>query len=456
MGRVVGCRTRGAGVVLIALVVSFSAARPAVAQDSPAASGDGLKPGDVLNQSNWEKAKGMLPPEILKHYQNGEYANPIVEWKEGTFNWPPDFRASSEANRGRYDVDAEGAVIEKSTGKQPKRIFGQPFLDIDTKDPKVAVKILWNYFYLTWFYGNLHAQSQVNWVSPREMERRSDQDVRFLYYDGQSEDETPPNPQNFLSQLLVETTAPADLNGTSALSWRYRDARKRDSAWAYVPALRRVRAVSPANRSDGFLGSDMSQDDGPFFDGKPEDFDWTLAGEVEYFRLVDPPNLEGKSNSKWQPQGGWRPFWDPDLKIVGYMDPQWKGVAWAPRSQGLAKRKLWVIEGIPKDRYYLYGKIQLHLDKETYQGSWNRKFDWHGELVNVVQVIAYDLQKYTRPNGKVDYIQGSNMSYLCAESIRGNRATIAGLKTAPNSALDVHVPPEPSKFLVDALGRVGK
>ena len=31
-------------------------------------------------------------------------------------------------------------------------------------------------------------------------------------------------------------------------------------------------SVSPANRSDGFLGSDMSQDDGPFFDGKPEDF----------------------------------------------------------------------------------------------------------------------------------------------------------------------------------------
>jgi hypothetical protein len=43
---------------------------------------------------------------------------------------------------------------------------------------------------------------------------------------------------------------------------------KRDSSWSYVPALRRVRAVSPANRSDGFLGSDVSQDDGRFFDGK--------------------------------------------------------------------------------------------------------------------------------------------------------------------------------------------
>ena len=66
------------------------------------------------------------------------------------------------------------------------------------------------------------------------------------------------------------------MNGTAALTWRYRDASKRDSAWTYVPALRRVRAVTPSNRSDGFLGSDMSQDDGPFFDGKPEDFTWKL------------------------------------------------------------------------------------------------------------------------------------------------------------------------------------
>ena len=82
-----------------------------------------------------------------------------------------------------------------------------------------------------------------------------------------------PNPNNFLMQFIAAATSPADLYGTTALTWRYRDSDKRDSNWVYVPALRRVRAVSPANRSDGFLGSDMSQDDGPFFDGKPEDFD---------------------------------------------------------------------------------------------------------------------------------------------------------------------------------------
>ena len=37
-------------------------------------------------------------------------------------------------------------------------------------------------------------------------------------------------------------TKPADLQGTASLTWRYRDPGKRDSQWAYVPALRRVRA----------------------------------------------------------------------------------------------------------------------------------------------------------------------------------------------------------------------
>jgi hypothetical protein len=202
----------------------------------------------------------------------------------------------------------------------------------------------------------------------------------------------------------------------------------------------------------------MSQDDGPFFDGKPEDFTWTLKGETETLRIVDPLNLEGKSNSVWQntTAGGWRANWDEGLKIIGYQDAAWKGLAWAPRSQALAKRKVWIVEAVPKDKYYLYGKIELYIDKETFQGSWNRKFSWQGELLNTLQVIAYNLVKYTRPDGTVDYIQGSNMSYQCAQNIKANRATVAGLKSDPKSALDVRVKFEPNLFDMNSLSRYGK
>lgn len=442
-------RANGTLVALAALLILPAGGSPAHADG-----GAGLAPGTVLGKDNWQLAEGLLPPEILEHYKQGGYQNKIVEWKG--YNWSPDFMAATAKNADRFDIDADGGIVDKATGKMPPRIYGYPFPKIDPADSNAAIKILWNYFYITLSYGNLHAQSQVNWVGATALERRSDQDVHFFYYDGQSEQNAIENPQNLLSQALIETIAPADLNGTSALAWRYRDPRKRDQAWAYVPALRRARSVSPSNRSDGFLGSDMSQDDGPFFDGKPEDFTWTLKGEVDQLRVVDPLNLEGKFDARWQPAGGWRIFWPEGVKELGYDDPEWKGLAWAPIGGGLAKRRFWIIEGVPKDRYYLFGKIQLYLDKESYQGAWNRKFDWKGELLNDMQVLGYNLTKMTRPDGTVDYIQGSNLSFQCAENVKANRATIAGRKIAPAAALDVMVPYDPKDFTVESLARAGK
>ena len=420
-----------------------------------ATAADDLKPGDVLNATNWQKAEGLLPPEILKHYQNGDYANPIVDWPDGKYLTPPDFRAASEKNAGQLDIDATGTIVEKGSGKQPPFILGYPFPIIDPADPKAGAKVVWNFFYRTWYFGTLRAESQLNWVAPKKLDRRADVDVSFEYYDGVPEAERLPNPDNFSVRFLTITVSPADLNGTASLSWRYRDPSKRDSVWAFVPALRRVRAVSPANRSDGFLGSDMNQDDGPFFDGKPEDFTWTLKGEVEQLRLVDPLSLKGQAESVWLPSGGWRGIW-PDLKFLGYMDPEWKGIAWAPVTGALAKRHFWRVECVPKDKYYLFGHIELYIDKETFQGAWNRKFSWQGELLNTMQVMAFLPKAFTRPDGKVDYNQASNMAFQCAENVQRNQATVAGIKSSPKSGFDGRVTFAPTFFATDSLSNHGK
>ena len=96
------------------------------------------------------------------------------------------------------------------------------------------------------------------------------------------------------------------MNGIISLSWRYRGADQRDSIWSYVPALRRVRQVSPANRSDGFLGSDLTQDDGAYFDGKVQDFTWKLVGEQDLLVLFDRPSFEEPAKLERLPGGGWR------------------------------------------------------------------------------------------------------------------------------------------------------
>jgi hypothetical protein len=445
--------------IVLSVIVAAVLVGPALgAEDGvpPPSGSDGLKAGDMLDQSNWQKAEGLLPPEILDHYRKGEYANRIVDWPEDVYRWPPDFLEATKANEGRFDVGESGEIIDKKTGEQPPYVLGFPFPKIDPKDPQAGIKVVWNFFYRTWYFGAASNESQLNWVNAKGLERRTDVTANFMYLDGVPADEKLPNPNNLLSQQLVVVRSPVDVHGTASLSWRYRDPGKRDSAWTYVPALRRVRAVSPANRSDGFLGSDMSQDDGPIFDGKPEDFTWKLTGEVEQLRFVDPLNLQGKWNAFWMPTGGWRANWPPDLKMLGYMEPTWKGVAWAPLSAALAKRPFYVVEAVPKDKYYLFGRLQLYIDRISFQGAWNRKFSWKGELLNSMQVLGWVPAPFTRPSGKVDYLQASNMAFQCVENVARNQATVAGIKSDPKSGFDSRIEFDKRFFDMQSLQRFGK
>ena len=416
-----------------------------------------FKTGEMIDKNSWQKADGLLPPEVLRHYKEGEYANKFIDWPMAKTLVPPDFKAASDANEGKFTTSPEGTIIDKATGKQPPYVFGVPFPTIDEKDPAAAVKIVWNYFYRSWYFGNIFAESQVNWVSPTALERRADIQASFGYYDGVPQDQMPAaNPDNFLYRQLALVVGPADLNGTAALTWRYRDPGKRDSTWAYVPALRRVRATSPANRSDGFLGSDVSQDDGQFFDGKVEDFVWKLVGQTDQLRLSEETNLKGQAKGVWVEGRGWDTEW-PDVPFVGYMDPTWKGIAWAPTAAAsLSLRRQWIVEGVPRDTYYLFGKIQLYIDTVSWQGSWNRKFGWKGELLAIHEVMGWNPLPFTRPNGKVDYNQGSNQAYQTVENVKLNRATVAGIKSSPKAGFYLRGPLNPALYDVDALARSGK
>jgi Protein of unknown function (DUF1329) len=295
----------------------------------------------------------------------------------------------------------------------------------------------------------------LNWVSRKGIDRAAIQDVSFLYYDGQPRKYSPEsNPENLLFQLLAQTVTPADLQGTAALSYRYKDPEKRDQSWAYVPALRRVRAVSPANRSDGFLGSDQSQDDGFFFDGKPEDFTWKVTGHKEQLRLADPDSIAGKVVRKPIPGGGWRTVAINDAHTAGFQVRDWDGVKWAPVHGALAKRKFWVLEGVPKDKYYLYGRVELWIDDHSWQGAWNRKFSWQNELLNVYQVMGFATADFNSD----ERWWGSTLGFQLSENIKADRATLSGLaapggEDPPN---DRRVPLEAGFFDYQTLNRFGK
>lgn len=418
----------------------------------PAAEDEGV----LLGPSNWQIAEGLLPDEILQHYQRGEYLNRIVDIERPGYldlAYPPDFRAASLANRGRYDLTEEGTIIDPETGKQPPFIMGLPFPDVDPSDPRAGVKIIWNYSYATWYSGDEYFLTELVMLNRRGVERRIRIENRTRLYDGAPEARDRANPDNLLLQRLARVVHPTDLAGTTSLTWRFRDGDKHDSQWSYVPGLRRVRQVSPLNRSDGFLGSDISLDDGPFFDGKPEDFHFRLLERREELVLIDPFSVRGDADIVPGSEGGWRIVWK-DVPRIGADMPGWSGVPWAPVSAILVRRPVWIVEAIPKDPNYLYGRLVLRLDAETYRGSFVVKYDRAG-----APMMSYQASQgawYAVDGGK-SYISAGGVAVRTGENYLYDRATVILFPPRnPNNPADYRVDNPADLFTIDELLRLGK
>ncbi len=421
----------------------------------------GLKVGDVLDSSNAAAAKDLLPPEVLKHYEKNEYRNPIGSWPDGIVHWDRSFEEATKENVGKYEIDpATGTILETSTHQQPAYVYGLPFPQIDlTGDPQAGIKAAWNTINNFWNNGSYHFLTSLVWASPKGADRESVQDATFAFYENQNPKYRFPNPANYAWQSISVAATPADLQGTAALTYRYRDPAKRDSVWTYVPALRRVRAVSPANRSDGLLGSDLSQDDGSFFEGKIEDFVWTTVGIREGLRFADADSIKGEGGPpKWVEGGGWRDVWEKKRPAAGYQMADWKGAAWAPVSAVLVKKKFIVVNGVPRDKYYLYGRIELWIDTDTWIGAFNRKFSWKDELLNTYQVEGYLSTPAVRDGSPdVEWLWSTQEAWQCAESVKLDRATLAGLRSDPTGTFDRRVPLKTEQlFDIQTLNRFGK
>ena len=411
-----------------------------------------LKPGDTLGADNWEEARGLLPDEFLETYKRGDYHHRIAALDIERIGDDPVFRAALDANRGRYGLDAQGSIVDAKSGALPDYVYGWPFPDIDAHDPQAAMKIVWNYFYTNYYGGNGHYRADLLWVSRRGLDRSIEVDSFVKHYDGQHPRFREPNAdRELLSQTLAEVRAPADVNGIVSLSWRWRGAETRDSIWAFVPALRRVRQVSPANRSDGFLGSDLTQDDGAYFDGKVQDFTWKLVGEQDLLVLFDAPSLEAPAQLERLPDGGWRML-IPGGARVGFQVPDWQGAPWCPVKEVLVRRPHWVVEAVPKDPYYLFGKLVFRFDKELYMGSYSTKYDWQGNLLGSYSAIRTNIVK-AAPGELWGWAGGA---VAVAMNWKLDRATTAGIVAGHNVPADSRIPLSPQLFSLQRLTERGR
>jgi len=323
-----------------------------------------IAPGTVIDKTNAEEAQGLLPDPVLNWVKKGDGSLTVAElpYDPSTFI-PPAGKKFMEANKGKYDVDANGLVVDVKTGKLPEFIDGLPFPEIDLEDPNAGAKVMYNKHFYSYIMGNVQVPFQVSWVGRKTgFERELICDYWTFVLDGYPPARELSNPENVEMHSLIIINAPFDVKGTNILLWRYRNERM-DSTFAYVPAIRRVRRMSPANRSDAFVGSDFCVDDAWGYGGKINAFTWKVIKKAD--QLV--PFYPGKPLKIVKNDAGeWATVNQGEIITYGYEKDGFQGAPWWPQGMVLVNRPTYILECQAKDKYYNYGPQQLWIDGGCY------------------------------------------------------------------------------------------
>jgi hypothetical protein len=397
-----------------------------------------------VNKDNWQVLKGIMPESALKWVQTGEM---VVKY--GKLDYDPGkvqpswVLESLKENVGKYKLTAKKAIVEDSTGKSPKFIKGVPFPGVKITDPDGAEKVMWNTLYIRDVNGPLKTKMDVKFIGRRTgYERSIYADWYSKPFDGYEPAKAWSNPDNLEAENQIVVTSPYDMAGTAMMTWRYRTD-KNDMLFGYVPAIRRVRQMTPAGRSDALFGSDFARDDGAYggYDGNINNFKWKIIGEGEVvggFIGSKPVRVNQNKNGEWVFD-----YKNKELLVWSYEkkgQPGYSAAPWHVDSLVWTKRPVWIIEGIPKDTYYNYGKQIIYVDKEINIAYWKVIYDrtgnywktlWFGwgmgqDETKTVNLISMPLQIIVDERSKHATVQLSTMDYKCGGALDSNQFSLGG------------------------------
>lgn len=395
-----------------------------------------LKPGDKLDKSNCQEAKTMLPEHVMEKFCSGQYSAEIIEVKDEAFQYSAKFKAGTEANTGKYYVTDDGYMYETTTKTWPHYWYGFPFPQIEEKDPTAASKVMYNAQMTRLQYDDVYWFLAMKWVTPTGFDRSVEFGAYATPYIGRHSGPID-NPDDTYLKDIIFGVAPYDVVGVSTLEWWHTDPTQWQSIWAFVPTIRRVRRLTASNSSEGLFGSIIARDDPFGWAGKIQYMNWKLIGLQDMLVPIGPTGMEKAVNSgeaapkklsgnldMIKDRAGISPgqvgriTWTEEERMkVGYETPGWTGVAWAPSQLKLAKRKCWVVEAIPKDPYYAYGRRVVYLDRVVYWGFWATLYDRAGEYWKTL--MWFDKMSYT-PGRE----QTTKHPYFgLGEDVRQNRAS---------------------------------
>lgn len=396
-----------------------------------------LKPGSILDKSNCNEAKSMLPDYVTEKFCDGRYTAEIIEVKDEAFQYSQKFRAGTEANAGKYYVTDDGYMYETATKTWPRYWYGFPFPgEIDASDPKAANKIMYNHQVARFQVDDVYWFLSVKWATPSGFDRAVEFGAYATWYIGRHSGPID-NPDDTYLKDIIFGVAPYDVVGVSTLEWWHTDPTQWQSIWAFVPTIRRVRRLTASNSSEGMFGSIIARDDVYGWGGKIQYMNWKLIGQQDVLVPIAPSGIEKamvsdfpipkklpsdismlKDRGQLQPGHVARITWSPEERVeVGYEKEGWTGASWAPTKLKLAKRTCWVVEATPKDPYYAYGRRVVYIDKYAYWAYWTTLYDRAGEYWKTILWLD-----------KMAYTPGRDMTtrhpfWGLGEDVRQNRAS---------------------------------
>jgi hypothetical protein len=404
--------------------------------------------GKTYDSSNWQEIADMAPPFLLNWVKKGEF---ILQTSKLNFDFKHDdaFLEASKKNIGKFALDEEGILVDNTTGKRAEHIYGFPFaVELDPRDPQAAQKIMYNFKIMVWRWSATDPVGRVRWIGEKGREREVLAVANNLYYLGRPEGPIP-NPNNHSQLMLSYVVEPFDLRGMVQMSYEFNDERE-DMAFAYVPMIRRMLRVSAASKSDPFLGSDLCMDDSYLWAGKNQSFDWKLTGEMT---VLAPFTQADVIKVNDLPEGGVRLVHSPielGCEVAG-----WRGASWAPVNIIWSPRPVWIVEGMPKDPYYNYGRQLFYADKEIFMLWFKEIYDragqyWKGMYLNHSFQVAF-------PSGRTS-IPGADVYSAVDEKM--NHATVGGVTSRPAYHTDrIYIPLSqlgPDRYTISAILQLSK
>ncbi len=375
----------------------------------PLASSAQVSPGDTIDRTKIDKVKEITSPGVQAAVDNGMELNIVAYEKIVT---SAVYDQATEQYSGQVTLDDRNGLVNW--------VAARPFPKLDPADPKIGTKVMWNFgrnpYFTDDFNVHLPDADTGAFFLDHEGKRKYQVERHFiadwsrrLRLQGRLRHDPKPvmtdNPDKvFEKAAFYPLIEPFDLKGVGTVSFRYLDPTRQDDTWLYTPAIRRVRRLSSAQRSDALFGQDIDIDSFGGYAGQIQWFDWKLIGSKSMLGSVHGQNLPPKIC----PNDGGATYCEN----------------WEMRPD------VWIVEGTPKIPGYAYSKRVIFLDSEIYLVLYSDLYDHNDELW---KTILLNIRTSKKPNPKLNFEYEEVRNFVYAFTVldlqlgHGTRAAIPGM-----------------------------